>query len=73
LKSGPKNVILEIVDDGVGFDLKKVDQAGLGLRNMRERVIQMKGKLQIVTNPNEGTRIIVAVPRDAEITPVPHG
>ena len=73
LKSGPKNVILEIVDDGVGFDLKKVDQAGLGLRNMRERVIQMKGKLQIVTNPNEGTRIIVAVPRDADITPVPHG
>jgi signal transduction histidine kinase len=73
LKSGPKNVILEIVDDGVGFDIKKVDQAGLGLRNMRERVIQMKGKLQIVTNPNEGTRIIVAVPRDADITPAPHG
>jgi NarL family two-component system sensor histidine kinase LiaS len=73
LKSGPKNVILEIVDDGVGFDLKKVDQAGLGLRNMRERVAQMKGKLQIVTNPNEGTRIIVAVPRDADITPAPHG
>ena len=73
LKSGPKNVILEIVDDGVGFDLKKVDQAGLGLRNMRERVMQMKGKLQIVTNPNEGTRIIVAVPRDADITPAPHG
>jgi PAS domain S-box-containing protein len=65
LKTGHKNVILEIMDDGVGFDPKKVDRAGLGLRNMRERAAQLKGKLQIIAKPDEGTRIIVMVPKES--------
>jgi PAS domain S-box-containing protein len=64
LRSGPKNVILEIEDDGIGFDSKKVDQAGLGLRNMKERVFQLNGKMQILTSPGGGTKVVVAVPRD---------
>ena len=51
LKQGRKNVILEIRDDGCGFDLKKVDRGGLGLRNMRERTSQINGILKIVRNP----------------------
>jgi len=67
LKKGRGNVVLEILDDGVGFDLKKVDRAGLGLRNMRERAAQLDGKLQIISKPNVGTRIVVAVPLEPEI------
>jgi signal transduction histidine kinase len=69
LKQTRKNVILEVKDDGVGFDLRKVDRAGLGLRNMRERTGQIEGKLQIVSKPEAGTRISVTVPRDPNIQP----
>jgi signal transduction histidine kinase len=72
LKQGPKNVILEIRDDGSGFDLKKVDRSGLGLQNMRERAVQLNGKLRIATKPNGGTRIVVTVPRDPGMKPVRH-
>jgi PAS domain S-box-containing protein len=65
LKRNRGNMILEILDDGVGFDVKKVDRAGLGLRNMRERVSQLDGKLQIISKPDVGTRIVVAVPIEA--------
>jgi len=72
LKQGRKNVILEILDDGNGFDLKKVDRSGLGLQNMRERAAQLNGKLRIATKPHEGTRIVVTVPRDPGMKPAKH-
>jgi signal transduction histidine kinase len=65
LKRARGNVVLEILDDGVGFDAKRVDRAGLGLRNMKERVSQLDGKLQIISKPDVGTRIVVTVPMDA--------
>ncbi|HEY5983900.1 MAG TPA: histidine kinase N-terminal 7TM domain-containing protein [Anaerolineales bacterium] len=58
------HVVLEISDDGVGFDPKKVDRAGLGLRNMKARAEQLDGKVQIISKPEGGTRILVAVPLD---------
>jgi len=70
LKQGTRNVILEIVDDGIGFDPKKVDPGGLGLRNMKERVLQADGKLKILSKHNEGTRIVVTVPRDQSAVPI---
>jgi signal transduction histidine kinase len=72
LKQGRKNVILEIADDGVGFDLKKVDRTGLGLQNMRERTTQLNGTLKIITKPDEGTKVVVTVPKDPGIKPVKH-
>jgi PAS domain S-box-containing protein len=64
LKQGRKNVMLEILDDGCGFDLKKVDRAGLGLQNMRERTAQMNGTLKITSKPDRGTKIVVTVRKD---------
>lgn len=72
LKQGTRNVILEILDDGCGFDPKKVDRDGLGLINMRERTAQIHGKLQIITRPERGTRIVITVPRDPSVKPVRH-
>lgn len=64
LKQGRQNVIMEIVDDGCGFDLKKVDRAGLGLKNMKERILQTNGKIKMVSKPDQGTTIIVSVRKD---------
>lgn len=64
LKQGRINVLLEIEDDGGGFDPRVVDHGGMGLRNMRERVSQIGGKIKIVSTPGKGTRITVTVKND---------
>ena len=69
LKQGRQNVILEILDDGRGFDPKRVDGGGWGLKNMKERVTQVNGTLKINSKPDEGTKIIVTVSRNR--TPKP--
>jgi len=64
LKQGKVNVLLQIEDDGCGFDPKRDDKGGMGLRNMRERVSQIGGKMKIVSTPGKGTRITVIVGKD---------
>ncbi len=65
LKQGRRNVIMEILDDGCGFDPKKVDRAGLGLKNMKERILQANGKIKMISKPDQGTKIIVTVRKDS--------
>jgi PAS domain S-box-containing protein len=57
-------VTLSIHDAGVGFDVERVQaqHAGLGLVNMRERVRSVRGRLDIQSQPGEGTHIIVNIP-----------
>lgn len=68
VKQGRRNVILEIQDDGCGFDPRHVDGGGLGLANMRERASKIRGTLRIQSRPEQGTRVIVTVPRDQPVT-----
>lgn len=63
LKQTRQNVTLEIIDDGVGFAMKKIDNAGLGLNNMKERAVQANGKIKIISKVNKGTKISVTVSR----------
>lgn len=52
-------VILEIADDGYGFDLVSVPAGHFGLQMMRERAEVSGGVLTIDTAPGKGTRINV--------------
>lgn len=52
-------VILEIADDGYGFDLVAVPAGHFGLQMMRERAEVSGGALTIDTAPGKGTRINV--------------
>jgi len=53
---------LEIVDDGVGFDLGAAREGGgLGLRGIEERACQMGGTLEVESSPGRGTTIKVTV------------
>lgn len=55
--------LLEISDDGVGFNLDLVDRhTHFGLSGMRERALALGGDLDIDSAPGEGTRIHVRVP-----------
>ena len=64
LKKNHKNVVLEVTDNGVGFDPKHTDQTGMGLQNMKSRTDQVHGKLKIISKPGEGTTIRVSVDRE---------
>jgi len=60
-------VRLEMIDDGRGFelpqDLTELPEAGkLGLIGMHERAELVGGKLQILSRPDIGTRILLEVP-----------
>lgn len=60
---------LEIVDDGIGFDLNAVRAAnhGLGITTMQERASLINGQCLIDSIPGRGTRIHVHVPSSISI------
>ena len=54
-------VILEVRDDGVGFDPLGSFPGHLGLHTMQERVSSLGGRLQIESAPGQGTSILAQV------------
>lgn len=56
-------VVLEVEDDGIGFDAAAACEqgGGLGLRGMQERVTRLGGTLYLDSAPNAGTRVRVEV------------
>lgn len=62
LRSDGETVVLEISDDGTGFDPKAPGRSGVGLASMTARAKEMGGALDIQSVPGKGTRIAVRVP-----------
>jgi signal transduction histidine kinase len=56
-------VVVEIADDGEGFDPRRVGDGHLGLITMRERAEDMHGRLDVQSRRGAGTRVILRVPR----------
>jgi two-component system sensor histidine kinase DevS len=58
-----ERVLLEITDDGRGFDTSKVQLAlGHGLANMQTRAHNAGGDLEVSSEPGAGTTILVWLP-----------
>lgn len=66
LRSDATHILMEVADNGVGFDIQKVLQnrkgMHIGLEGMRERVSILGGTFDIQSTPGSGTRVQVAVP-----------
>ena len=62
-------VMLEVCDDGKGFDPTGSFPGHLGLRSMRERATQGGGTLQIESAPGRGTCVRAAITYAAEHAP----
>lgn len=54
--------LLEIFDNGRGFDLKSVKRTSLGLVGMRERSMTLGGPVIIFSHPGQGTTIQAFIP-----------
>ncbi|HEU5470136.1 MAG TPA: GAF domain-containing sensor histidine kinase [Actinophytocola sp.] len=58
-------VVLEVTDDGRGFDPASAAAAGrLGLASMRERARTVGGQITVASAPGAGTTVRLAVPAD---------
>ena len=66
LQREPQAIRCSIADDGVGFDAPTVlahrGGPGLGLVGIRERLEAVRGSVQIISAPGQGTRLHVAIP-----------
>ncbi|WP_313540558.1 sensor histidine kinase [Enterococcus sp.] len=56
------NVLLRVIDDGVGFDTENQKAGSYGLMNIRERISAVGGTLKIISFKNQGTSIEIKVP-----------
>ena len=65
--------LLEIIDNGVGFDIKAMSEqylkranSSLGMVNLRERAEMISGILQMDSAPGKGTKVQVYIPLTEE-------
>jgi len=59
-----RDLVLEVADDGVGFDHDPGRVRGLGLLWLCERVRALGGSVAVDSAPGRGTRVTVTVPND---------
>ena len=57
-----ESLVLNLYDNGVGFDLTSPAIARHGLAGMKHRVQMLKGKIEIVSSPGKGVLITVEIP-----------
>ena len=57
-----EHIVMEIADNGVGFDTRAAFPGHLGLQSMRERAAQISSTFAIESVPDQGTRITLHVP-----------
>jgi PAS domain S-box-containing protein len=58
--NGTLQILVE--DDGVGFDLSKIEKNTFGFFSIRERLKHFGGTFIIDTRPGEGTRVVLTAP-----------
>ncbi|SEC48393.1 Tetratricopeptide repeat-containing protein [Tenacibaculum sp. MAR_2009_124] len=58
-----KNVLLNITDNGIGFDTT-IRKKGIGLHNLQERVEELQGTFSIESTVGNGTKTDIQIPLD---------
>lgn len=61
IKADEENVCLKIKDDGIGFDVNKKSK-GIGVQNMISRTQDCQGTIDINSEKNNGTQIVITIP-----------
>ncbi len=59
----PELLTLEYYDDGIGFDLERMEEEnrGMGYSNIISRIKSINGNFQVITEPDEGMNVHIAV------------
>ena len=67
LRQEDMRAVLEVGDDGTGFDPRADFPGHLGLSSMRERAEMLGGTFRLESEPGAGTRLLVEVPVEAPL------
>ncbi|MDP6455317.1 MAG: ATP-binding protein [SAR202 cluster bacterium] len=66
LTFGGDSVSISVADNGTGFDPDNViigdGQGGFGLTAMRQRARLLRGNIEIISAPGQGTRVEATIP-----------
>ncbi|MBI2518721.1 MAG: hypothetical protein HYV95_17740 [Opitutae bacterium] len=62
LRAAPPHAVLEVRDNGNGFDPAQRTGTGRGLVNLATRATEMSATLQIESSPGRGTRVALHLP-----------
>ena len=54
-------IVITVKDNGKGFNAEKVE-LGNGIANMKKRISDVNGTLEIHSEPNKGTAVIITIP-----------
>lgn len=57
-----QNILLKVVDDGVGFDTNQSTVGSYGLSNIKERVNGMGGTCKLISFKGQGTSVEIRIP-----------
>jgi PAS domain S-box-containing protein len=61
IKTQGKAIIINIVDDGRGFDISN-KRKGIGISNIMNRVETFNGEVEIESSPGNGCKLMVSIP-----------
>jgi signal transduction histidine kinase len=64
LKEVGDEIVMEIIDDGKGFDTKIVSERGIGLHNISKRSRLLNGNCQLLSELGKGTKIEIKILKD---------
>lgn len=64
IKKEKNMLVLDMGDDGIGFDLDKMHarSTGIGLSNIKSRVEMLNGRLNLSSRPNSGVHYKIKIP-----------
>jgi signal transduction histidine kinase len=62
MKNYENHVVVEVADNGKGFDTQRMRPSTHGLAGMRHRVEAARGKLTVASTPGQGTRLSAMLP-----------
>ncbi len=62
MKNYENHAIIEVADNGKGFDMLRARPSTHGLAGMRHRVEAARGKLTVTSSPGRGTRLSAMLP-----------
>jgi signal transduction histidine kinase len=57
-----RRIVLEVTDDGSGFDPSSAQRGGLGLASMRQRAAAAGGTVRVASAPGQGTTVRLEAP-----------
>jgi signal transduction histidine kinase len=67
LHGGPEMLSLTVEDDGVGFDVEKVRNRGIGLLGIEERVRELGGSMVLRSQLSRGSLLRCEIPAPREV------